>query len=482
MRPRHLIWIFLLSCLTVTVGAQRPKPGQISPGQVQPGHVQQGEVVPSFTVQEDATQSYALYLPSNYAPQKRWPILVAFDPFGRGATAVKLFQTGAEKYGFIVVGSNNSKNFTDSSRAIRLLWTDVIQRFAVDPRRIYTTGLSGGARVASSLAIGCKTCVAGVIACAAGLPPDTKSLPETTEWFLATGTIDFNYPEMLKLHENLDGHHLVNRLEVFEGPHSWMPASMAEDALAWLQLRAMVKGIAPVNKDFIEELFQKRTTAAQSSLDKGNTLQAWRAYQEIVNDFAKLRDVTVAEKAVAQLKSSKELQRARKNEKAALDQQERVEAKLGTIVSSLGSGTDDREALLQLDSAVNEQNRSLQADSESSGREGIERGIWSAFVVAMENGQKDMLARDYPGAKIMFQAGTVIRPEAAWAHSSLAEVYAITGDKKHAVSELRKAVDNGLSNPETFADKDFDRLRDDPAFQELVAQVNAKAKAQTRQP
>jgi len=239
----------------------------------------------------------------------------------------------------------------------------------------------------------------------------------------------------------------------------------------------MVKGTAPVNKDFIEEEFQKRTTAAQSLLDKGNTLQAWRTYQEIVNDFGKLRDVGVAEKAVAQLKASKELQRARKNEKAALDQQERVEAKLGTIVSSLGSGTDDREALLQLESVVNDQNRSLRAESEPSGREGIERGIWSAFVVAMENGQKAVLARDYPSAKLMFQAATVIRPEAAWAHSSLANVYAVTGDKKHAVSELRKAVDEGLSNPETLNDKNYDPLRGDPAFKDLVARVNAKAQS-----
>ncbi len=462
MHLRGLIWIFVLACLSITVSAQDVKPG---------------EVHPSVTVREDATHSYALYLPSNYTPQKRWPILVAFDPFGRGATAVKLFQKGAEKYGFIVAGSNNSRNFSDSSTAIRLLWTDVIHRFAIDPRRIYTTGLSGGARVASSIAIACKTCVAGVIACAAGLPPDTKALPETTEWFLATGTTDFNYPEMLKLHENLESHRLVNRLEVFDGPHSWMPSSMAEDALSWLQLRAMVKGTAPVNKDFIEEEFQKRTMAAQSLLDKGNTLRAWRTYQEIVNDFGKLRDVGVAEKAVAQLKASKELQRARKNEKTALNQQERVEAKLGTIVSSLGSGTDDREALLQLESVVNDQNRSLRAESELSGREGIERGIWSAFVVAMENGQKAVLARDYPSAKLMFQAATVIRPEAAWAHSSLANVYAVTGDKKHAVSELRKAVDEGLSNPETLNDKNYDLLRGDPAFKELVARVNAKAQS-----
>ncbi len=463
MRLHHLSWIFLLSCLSATVAAQSLK---------------LGEVMPSVTVQEDATHSYALYLPSNYTPQKRWPILVAFDPFGRGATAVKLFQPGAEKYGFIVVGSNNSRNFSDSTKAIRLLWTDVIHHVAIDPRRIYTTGLSGGARVASSFAIACKTCVAGVIACAAGLPPGTKDLPETTEWFLATGTTDFNYPEMLELHENLDSHHLVNRLDVFEGPHGWMPSSMAEDALAWLQLRAMVKGTVPLNKDFIESEFLKRTTAAQSLLEKGDVLSASRAYPAIVNDFGKLRDVSGAEQSASQLNASKELKQAKKNEIAALDLQRRVVGKLGVVVNFLGSGADVRDAFVQLESAVGDENRSLKNESEQWRREAIERGIWSSFITAMENGQQAAMSKNYPIAKLLFEAATIIRPEISWAHTSLANVYAVTGDRKHAITELRKAVDTGLNNPETFADKDFDRVRDDPAFQELLAQV--KAKAQTK--
>ena len=115
-----MIWIILMSCLAATLSAQNPKPG---------------EVQPSVTVQADANYSYALYLPSNYTAQKRWPILLAFDPFGRGDAPVKLFQAGAEKYGFILVGSNNSRNFSDPSNSIRLMWNDVIHRFAIDPRR-----------------------------------------------------------------------------------------------------------------------------------------------------------------------------------------------------------------------------------------------------------------------------------------------------------------------------------------------------------
>ena len=47
---------------------------------------------------------------------------------------------------------------------IRALWADVKERYAVDPRRIYTAGLSGGARVASTVALACRNCIAGLIA------------------------------------------------------------------------------------------------------------------------------------------------------------------------------------------------------------------------------------------------------------------------------------------------------------------------------
>jgi hypothetical protein len=74
-----------------------------------------GTVHASVTVLADPSYSYALYLPSTYSPAKRWPLLLAFDPFARGEVSVKMFHEAAEKYGLIVVGSNNSRNFQDPS-------------------------------------------------------------------------------------------------------------------------------------------------------------------------------------------------------------------------------------------------------------------------------------------------------------------------------------------------------------------------------
>src|SRR6478672_1003678 len=207
---RFFILLFIIAgALRPAVTAQTPSPGMVHP---------------SVTAVADPSSSYALYLPSAYSPVKRWPLLLVFDPFARGEVSVKLFHDAAERYGYIVVGSNNSRNFEDPSAAIRTLWADVKERYAIDPRRVYTAGLSGGARVASSIALACKNCIAGVVANGAGLPNGaTTPGPEVADWFLVAGTTDFNYPELLHLKEALDTRNAASRFVIYDGSHGWMP-------------------------------------------------------------------------------------------------------------------------------------------------------------------------------------------------------------------------------------------------------------------
>src|SRR5262245_5494578 len=108
-----------------------------------------GQVIPKVVCQSDADQSYALYLPSNYSTGRKWPILYAFDPGARGSVPVERFKVAAEKVGFIVVGSNNSRNgpWEPTLNAIKAVVKDTQTRFSIDETRIYATGLSGGARV-----------------------------------------------------------------------------------------------------------------------------------------------------------------------------------------------------------------------------------------------------------------------------------------------------------------------------------------------
>src|SRR5919202_1116555 len=48
-----------------------------------------GVVLDAVACRGDATQTYALYLPSAYTPEKGWPIIYAFDPGARGKLPVE---------------------------------------------------------------------------------------------------------------------------------------------------------------------------------------------------------------------------------------------------------------------------------------------------------------------------------------------------------------------------------------------------------
>src|SRR5258708_16787048 len=125
-----------------------------------------GQIIDDVQCAADASQHYSLYLPSNFTPTRRWPVILAYDAGGRGRRAVERYKDGAEKYGYIVAGSNNSRNgpWEISLNAAKAMTGDVDKRFPVDPKRIYTAGMSRRARVAMKPAMD-----ANIIA--SGFPP-----------------------------------------------------------------------------------------------------------------------------------------------------------------------------------------------------------------------------------------------------------------------------------------------------------------------
>src|ERR1700733_12270404 len=130
-----------------------------------------GRIIDDVKCAADPSQSYALYLPSNYSAGRTWPVILAFSPMARGRVPVERLQEAAEKYGYILAGSNNSRNgdWQTSQEAIRSMPADIGAKVSVDLKRVYTAGFSGGARVAMQVALGSGK-IAGVIACSASFP------------------------------------------------------------------------------------------------------------------------------------------------------------------------------------------------------------------------------------------------------------------------------------------------------------------------
>src|ERR1051326_8768484 len=68
---------------------------------------EKGKVLNPVFIKGDSTQSYALYLPTSYNTEKKYPAIYFFDPHAGGHIPIDKYKDLAEKYDFILIGSNN---------------------------------------------------------------------------------------------------------------------------------------------------------------------------------------------------------------------------------------------------------------------------------------------------------------------------------------------------------------------------------------
>jgi poly(3-hydroxybutyrate) depolymerase len=297
-----------------------------------------GQIIDRVTCEADASQSYALFVPSGYTPSRSWPVIFAFDPGGRGRIPVERFQVAAEQYGFIVVGSNNSRNgSTDIARILAAMTADVEARLAIDARQAYMAGMSGGARVALGIALASKD-IAGVFASSAGYPDGRlrRTLPFPV--FATAGTEDFNHLEMRQFERALTTPH---HLAIFKGGHVWLSSDLALEAVEWMEVQAMKTGRKPRDDNEIDRLFAARKAALDTSrVDK----ETFLALQSVVDDFQGLRDVSALAKRAGELGRDKSIRATMRKDDDDDHREEMILRDMTSAVARLAS--DGRLAAL----------------------------------------------------------------------------------------------------------------------------------------
>ena len=142
---------------------------------------EKGKVIPEISCLKDPSKSYSLYLPSNYSAEKKYPLILAFDPHGSGNLPVEKYKALAEQYGYILMGSNNSRNsqpINETESIVNSMFEEINTRYSVDTARIYLMGFSGGIEDRQSRCT-LRRWDQGVIACGAGFreaSPDVSGL------------------------------------------------------------------------------------------------------------------------------------------------------------------------------------------------------------------------------------------------------------------------------------------------------------------
>lgn len=318
---------------------------------VQPAAPPAGELTGRLVSVADSSLSYALLLPPGYTGETPRPLLLVLDPRGRAVTALRIFRRPAERLGWIVMSSHDTRSDTSDAtvneRALRAMLADAGAHLAVDDRRIYLAGFSGTARLGWLFARGLSDHVAGLVGVGAGLPggfrglllADGGELPATFSFWGGSGVLDFNHREVRRLDEELDDTDLPHRVEHYGGGHAWLPPGHAARALDWLELQAMRQGLAPVEPAFVDSLHRVALAEARTRETARRPAAALRAWRRVVEDFEGLRPVEEARERVAALRERPEVRRrAERLERLDL-QHDAFSERLREVLERLSDGT-----------------------------------------------------------------------------------------------------------------------------------------------
>ncbi|HWA26848.1 MAG TPA: hypothetical protein VG734_14410 [Lacunisphaera sp.] len=449
--------VFAFAAVTVSLAAAIPPDERF------------GRVLEPVPCEADPTQTYALYVPSYYASDRPWPVIFCFDAMARGTIPVERLQAAAEKYGYILAGSLKSRNgpWAANARAARAMIADVSTHFSIDPRRIYTVGMSGGARVATSLAL--AGTARGVIACGAGFPDPVAGPPAQVPFafFSIVGTEDFNHGELHRLDDQLEDRRAVHRLVEFNGGHEWAPVASLTAAVEWLELQAMRAGVRPKAGDFIATQLQARLAAVPASVGADQ----WRALKSLAADFNGLADTNPFERQARELATHRRV-------KADLQAERALAGRESALLAELGETA--RESPRRQRALAAEIARLADQPADTAERRMVRRARAGFVAMAPETAHSLRERAQFEPAANFLEMADALRPNQPAILFDLARTYAAGGDRRSALATLERAAAAGFADAERATrEPAFEALRDDSRFIKSLAAIRASAAGPT---
>lgn len=337
---RSAAWVVVLGAgLGTPLAGQFVAPG-IGPTASTAIWVRPGQVVSHVTSAANPAQQYAVYLPSNYRTDRIWPVLVLLDPRGRALLPLERVRGIAERLGYLVLSSWNSRSdeLTDhNADAINAILDDADRLLSIDPHRIYLAGQSGTARGSWIFGYQLLDNVAGLIGFGAGLPEEWHPPigARGPVFFGAAGLDDYNFDEMWRLDATLDTMNVPHHLTWFDGPHAWPQADVLTEAVQWVTLQAMLRKLAPVNRPWVDSLYRDRLADAAALKAAGASYRAWRRYAQTAADFNGLRDISAAMAGRRSLDRAEPVVRMQRNLERLTRKEQAFRGQLGDVLSEV---------------------------------------------------------------------------------------------------------------------------------------------------
>jgi hypothetical protein len=436
-------------------------------------------VIEKVTCRADSGQSYALFLPPNYSPERKWPIIYALDPGARGEVPVKLFQEAAAKLGYIVAGSNNSRNgpWEPIISAIKAIWEDTHSRFSIDEKRVYSAGFSGGARAAALMTKLAPSPISGCIMCGAGLPEEIELQDVKSIYFIGVaGLKDFNYIEMMELRQKMIKEAIPHRFIVTDGYHSWPDGEICTRIVEWLEIYEMSAGKTVKKEDFIEDIYDKELSAGHALEKKKEFYKAYFHYTEIIPLFKELLKTDNLERRITKVTDNPEYYRQSMNDLASRQTEIEILGRIYPILLNFGrrpvEEINEEEYLRELD--FFSLTKYMQTPDNPDMAYMAIRLVSQISAQLSAAGWNAMEKKDYLRAIAAFKIclKTVENESAsrqAYYEISIACAYGANNDSQNALKYLKLGVEHGYNKLSFLLDTDyFINLREMKEFKEIT--------------
>jgi len=408
-------------------------------------------VIPRVECNKNPALNYALYLPKKYNENVSLPAIIFVDPHGAGSFPLYMYAPLAEKYGVILIGSNDSRNgltFNQVSPILQSMISEAFTRFNADKKLISLAGFSGGAKaamVAASEMQGIHT----LVYCGAGFKEIPSPLPPALG---ITGIRDMNYTEVKETDRQVEkagtGHAIIE----WNGKHEWSDPKTFENAFYWLHFRAMEKKISNVDQAMVQSFL-----TANKSPDKLVLNEEKRLFK-IINFLNGVTDINEYSKELSSLQKQQAYISEKKKEQD--DFQMETQVKLNYIQC-----IELKDMLWWRDEMLN-----FRKAGNSPINDRIKGYISLACYSFSSNALKQhdlKKAEKYLGVYALVD---LENPDRAFMQACL---YGQLQNKTGALQSIREAISYGyIDKKKMESEPSFSAFRNSPEFNELLKQMN----------
>jgi tetratricopeptide (TPR) repeat protein len=243
---------------------------------------------------------------------------------------------------------------------------------------------------------------------------------------------------------------------------------------------------------FIEDWWNAKLKQARDFEAAKTFYDAYQVYLELSLSFKGLHDVTEAESKASELRNSREVRDAIRDEQQQIKKQRELEGQIAGLIAAAGrtkvqdtgpgsdanGGANDNafDADTRLHALFRDLSRQTKAEQDSATRRIARRVLEGQYVGLFERGRELLQTQKrFDEAVRVFTLATEVAGERAGAFYYLAWAYGAKGDKKKSLKALQTAVDKGFSDAAALeSNKGFDSVRDDPQYQKIISALKIR--------